>query len=421
MARRGWGRAEYDRYSGYGGFAPYVSVGQRKAKAAAHAKRLEKESGRKMSPIKIEGRTIAASFWGKSWCDNLEAYSDFANRLPRGKTYVRNGSVIDLQIAEGKVTALVSGSEIYEISISIATLERTLWGTIQRDCAESISSLVNLLQGRFDRGVMDRLTRRGDGLFPQPQEIQMKCSCPDYAGLCKHLAAVMYAVGARLDAAPELLFTLRSVDHLELIGQAVSSDNLDQALSSQSDSQLADSDLGQMFGIELETLEPATNRAASRGQKPLRPGSKGMKGNLPAQLKTAFPAKAAAAKPKKAKSAVAKSAVAKSAVAKSAVAKSAVAKTGKAKSTVVSPQNVKSATAQPIAAKSAKPAQASVTRAKLPRQREQEIATITPARAAAATKSKPALAQRGIRANAKPVAPIAKIKTKTPRARATSS
>ncbi len=265
-------RSRYrDDYSdgGYGQWPAYVSVAERKAKAARHAKALEKKSGRKLTPIKVQGLKIAKSFWGLAWCNNLEAYSDFANRLPRGKTYVRNGSVIDLQISAGKVKALVSGSEIYELSIDIDTLPAKLWQEIRRDCAQSISSLVNLLQGRFDRGVMDRLTQRDGGLFPKPKEIHLDCNCPDSAGLCKHLAAVMYGVGALLDTSPELLFTLRNVDHLELISQAVSEENLGQALAGESGSALADNNLSEMFGIDLETL---TEESGSK--KPTPPKGK---------------------------------------------------------------------------------------------------------------------------------------------------
>jgi uncharacterized Zn finger protein len=248
---------------GYGRWAPYVPAAQRRAKAAAHAKRLEKKRGQPLAPIKVEGRTIARSFWGKAWCDNLEAYSDFSNRLPRGRTYVRNGSVIDLQIAKGQVTALVSGSDVYELTISIDTLPPKVWKEIQRDCARSVASLIDLLQGQFDRGVMERLTQKEDGLFPKPKEIKLSCSCPDYAGMCKHIAAVMYGVGARLDQSPELLFTLRNVDHLELISQAVSAENLDQAFAGESEAALDGSDLSEMFGIELESVATQSRNGAA--------------------------------------------------------------------------------------------------------------------------------------------------------------
>src|SRR6516165_2714205 len=96
------------------GFRPYVPVAQRRAQAAREVAKRQKK-GQTVSPVVIEGRAIATTFWGKAWCDNLESYSDFANRLPRGRTYVRNGSVIDLQITPGQIKALVSGSEIYKV------------------------------------------------------------------------------------------------------------------------------------------------------------------------------------------------------------------------------------------------------------------------------------------------------------------
>src|SRR6202048_743999 len=94
------------------GWRPYVSVAERRRQAQREMAKLTKK-GQTVSPVVIEGRTIVKTFWGKAWCENLERYSDFANRLPRGRTYVRNGSVIDLQITPGEIKAMVSGSEIY--------------------------------------------------------------------------------------------------------------------------------------------------------------------------------------------------------------------------------------------------------------------------------------------------------------------
>src|SRR5205807_1432166 len=82
------------------------------------------------SPVKIEGRQIASTFWGKAWCDNLESYRDYENRLPRGRTYVRNGSVVDLQIAPREVTAIVSGSKIYKVKVSIGNVGPARWRTL---------------------------------------------------------------------------------------------------------------------------------------------------------------------------------------------------------------------------------------------------------------------------------------------------
>ncbi|MBW3597696.1 MAG: SWIM zinc finger family protein [Planctomycetes bacterium] len=238
------------------GWKPYVPVAARRANARKYAQQLEKKQGRKLQPVEIEGRAIAKTFWGKAWCENLEQYSDFANRLPRGRTYARNGSVIDLHITGGKIKAIVSGSSVYQVEVSIKALAAAPWKAIQKDCSQSIASLMDLLQGRFSQGVMERLTRPKEGLFPQPRDIKMDCTCPDYAGLCKHIAAVLYGVGARLDDEPELLFLLRKVDHLDLIQQAVDGANLDAALGADSGA-LEGQDLEDLFGIELEDGDAA--------------------------------------------------------------------------------------------------------------------------------------------------------------------
>ena len=200
-------------------FRPYVTAAERRAKAVKQAAKLFIK-GRKLSPVQIKGRDIARTFWGKAWCSHLESFSDYENRLPRGRTYVRSGSVIDLQIAPGKITAKVMGSSLYEINLAIAPLDESRWQAIKAECAGKIDSLVELLQGRLSSAVLRIITDRDKGLFPKPSEIEKTCSCPDWADLCKHLAAVLYGVGSRLDQEPELLFVLRGVDHLELIGSA---------------------------------------------------------------------------------------------------------------------------------------------------------------------------------------------------------
>ena len=198
---------------------PYVSVAERRQQAARKMEKLKKQ-GHPVSPVTIEGRTIVKTFWGKAWCDNLERYSDYANRLPRGRTYVRNGSVIDLQIGPGEIKALVSGSEIYTVAVKVAPVAKARWKSICQDCAGAIDSLVELLQGRFSKGVMERICMQKTGLFPSPNEIKLSCSCPDWADMCKHVAAVLYGIGARLDQQPELLFRLHAVDEKELIAEA---------------------------------------------------------------------------------------------------------------------------------------------------------------------------------------------------------
>jgi uncharacterized Zn finger protein len=247
----------------YWDWKPYVPVAKRRANAARAAQQLAKKWGRELKPIAIEGRKIARTFWGEAWCDSLENHSDFENRLPRGRTYVRNGSVIDLDIARGRIDALVSGSEIYKVRVDITGLKPAHWKQLKTECSESIDSLLDLLAGRFSDGVMRRLTDPERGLFPQPKEIKMSCSCPDWAVLCKHVAAVLYGVGARLDQEPQLLFLLRGVDHAELVSQAVSDGNLENALSGSSNA-LAGEDLGAMFGIELDASAAETKPKRGR-------------------------------------------------------------------------------------------------------------------------------------------------------------
>jgi uncharacterized Zn finger protein len=230
-------------------FRPYVPVAERRRQAQQRLKKLKKK-GQSVAPVMIEGRTIAKSFWGKSWCDNLERYSDFANRLPRGRTYVRNGSVVDLQIAKGEVVAFVAGSELYKIKIGIAPVKPSRWKSICRDCAGSIDSLVELLRGRLAKGVMDRVCREGDGLFPSPDEIKLSCSCPDWADMCKHVAAALYGVGARLDEKPQLLFVLRGVDENELFAGAGEGMSLSNAAPNAANV-LDDSDVAALFGLEM--------------------------------------------------------------------------------------------------------------------------------------------------------------------------
>jgi uncharacterized Zn finger protein len=254
---------------GYGyGWRPYVSVAKRRQRAAKKIAKLKK-SGRVISPVEIEGRKIARTFWGESWCQNLEAYSDYSNRLPRGRTYARNGSVIDLQIEAGRVRALVSGSSFYNVEIEIRPLVKKRWNVIQTQCAGKIDSMVELLQGSISKGVMKIVTRRGEGLFPSPKEISLNCSCPDWATMCKHVAAALYGVGARLDHEPEMLFTLRGVEPAEMIAAAVA--DIPTTRKNGRGRILKTDDVSSVFGIELDLgAEPggdAVPRSKPRGRK----------------------------------------------------------------------------------------------------------------------------------------------------------
>jgi uncharacterized Zn finger protein len=329
---------------GWYDYKPYVPVAERRARAAREvARRLKK--GETVLPVQIDGRTIAETFWGKAWCTNLESYSDYANRLPRGRTYVRNGSVVHLKIDKGRIDALVSGSELYEVRIDIAPLPRAQWEALKKQCAGQIGSLVELLQGKLSKGVMERVTNREQGLFPKPKEITMRCSCPDYAGMCKHLAAVLYGVGNRLDSSPESLFLLRGVDHTELIEQALPA-STPASKAKRGTPTIAADDLGDIFGIEVEvdaeapTAAKATPAAKAANRK--KPAARAAKPTAAKATSTADRKKPAAKpKPAAAKSTRTANREKPAAKPKAATQKAAANKTAAARSTKKAPARKK--------------------------------------------------------------------------------
>jgi len=244
-------------------WTPYVPVAKRRAKAGQEMNKLKKK-GVAVSPVEpISGRAIAKTFWGAGWCDHLEKFSDYANRLPRGRTYVRNGSVCHLAIEKGRIEAIVSGSALYRININMKTMPQGKWEYIRQSCTGKIGSLLQLLQGKFSDEVMQVVTHRENGLFPLPGEITFDCSCPDWAVMCKHVAAVLYGVGARLDKSPELLFTLRGVDHEELIdSEAMAAITaVATTVSASTGRRRMKGDLSVVFGVELD--DATTTRAAA--------------------------------------------------------------------------------------------------------------------------------------------------------------
>ncbi|MBI5163433.1 MAG: hypothetical protein HY985_05985 [Magnetospirillum sp.] len=251
-------------------WAPYVPVAERRAKAEREMAKLQKK-GHPISPVVITGRAIAASPWGRAWCDTMESFGDYENRLPRGRTYVRNGSVVDLRIGPGTVTAKVSGSSIYTVTVTIKALPKTQWQTLRKDCAGGIESLVDLLQGKLSKPVMERLCRPGTGLLPKPSEIKFSCSCPDSASMCKHVAATLYGIGARLDHQPDLLFHLRDVDHMELIADAAAT--LPQTKAPPNSANILEADdMAALFGLDMApepppAPEPSTPKPATRRTK----------------------------------------------------------------------------------------------------------------------------------------------------------
>lgn len=247
-------------------WGPYVPVAVRRARALKKMEKLRKK-GLDIQPVEINGRKIVRTFWGEAWCDHLERFSDFANRLPRGRTYVRNGSVCHLEIEQGAVRAMVSGSELYDVNVAIKKLPRKKWREVKSRCAGQIGSLLELLQGRLSKNVMAVVTDRDKGLFPLPREITLECSCPDGAVMCKHVAAVLYGVGARLDEKPELLFLLRGVDHEELISAEA---DIAAAATGKAGKyrRIAPDEISDVFGIEMaEEGTPVADKSMQRRKK----------------------------------------------------------------------------------------------------------------------------------------------------------
>ena len=260
------------RRGGWDYFPPYVSVAEKKAHGAHALARLLKKSKRAAEPVVIahRKRQLTTTFWGTAWADNLERYADLANRLPRGRSYLRNGSVLDLVITRGGIEAHVAGSELYRVTIGIAPLAKARWRRIVTRCTGRIGSLVGLLRGELSDDVLGVLSDRKDGLFPEPREMRLDCSCPDWAGVCKHVAAVLYGVGIRLDTKPELFFVLRQVDQAELLSSATT--GAVSRAHPRAGKRIADDRLSAVFGIELEAAAPPrANRAGRPSRRTPRP------------------------------------------------------------------------------------------------------------------------------------------------------
>lgn len=258
------------------GYPRYVSVAERKAKAERKLKALKKKHPG-IDPIVIEGRALASTWWGKSWNKNLERYADYANRIGRGRSYVRHGAVLDLQINPGKIKAMVmgSGASPYRVTIAIKPVAKTHWQSIRKKCRGKMDSLKQLMAGKFPKTLEAVFTRKGEGLFPSPKEISLDCSCPDWAVMCKHVAAVLYGVGARLDQDPSLLFVLRKADVKDLVSETVKEGKkelLKKSVKKSSRVIQDDSQLSDLFGIDLDGSDAPLPPA--RQAKPVIPKKK---------------------------------------------------------------------------------------------------------------------------------------------------
>jgi uncharacterized Zn finger protein len=225
--------------------------------------------GEVLIPLELSAnkRKIAATFWGRSWCQHIESYRDYENRLPRARSYLRQGSVFNLEVEQGKIRAQVAGSTLYDVEITIKPMEKMAWAGIKQACAGQVGSLLDLLGGQLGSGVMAVISDKERGLFPSPREIRFNCSCPDYASLCKHSGAVLYGVAVKFDADPALFFRLRGVDPSELLAAGA-----DEAFSPAAEAALDGEDLSALFGIdfgqEVEVVPPELPPAVSASQIP---------------------------------------------------------------------------------------------------------------------------------------------------------
>lgn len=239
----------------YDSYPRYVTVAEKKQLAAKSIEKLRKKNPN-INPVVIAGRKLALTWWGQSWNTNLESYSDYSNRIGRGRSYVRNGAVLDLQIMQGLITALVQGSESkpYQIQITVAPLSEPIWQAIVKDCAGKIDSLQELMEGKFPKGLSELFTSKGKGLFPAPKEIILSCSCPDGARMCKHVAAALYGVGARFDNAPDMFFSLRGVKVDELISETITNqtEKLLKKSTRKSSRVMDETDVSGLFGIDMD-------------------------------------------------------------------------------------------------------------------------------------------------------------------------
>ena len=236
----------------YNQFPEYVPVAKRKEKAKKQIEKLKKKQPN-IAPIVIEGNLIAKTWWGKAWNKNLEIYADYSNRIARGRSYVRNGAVLDLQITQGVVKALVQGSDRkpYEIKIIIEPLSNEKWRSILALCNHKIDNLEKLVEGKFPKELEEIFTLKGKGLFPTKKEIKFNCSCYDSAKMCKHVTAVLYGIGARFDEDPILFFKLRNIDFEVLLKKTVEQkmQSLLENANKKSKRVLDDKDVFDLFGL----------------------------------------------------------------------------------------------------------------------------------------------------------------------------
>jgi uncharacterized Zn finger protein len=188
--------------------------------------------------------------------------------------------VLDLQVNPGKVESLVQGSRSkpYSVNVKIKAVNKKIWQEIKTACGGKLDSLQELLTGKFPKALDEIFMAQGKGLFPSPKEIEFNCSCPDWAYMCKHVAATLYGIGTRLDEEPGLFFKLRKIKVKDLVTGAVEDKTrkLLKRAKKKTSRVIAESDLADVFGIDME--EPVISKkkktkTAKKTSKTKKPSS----------------------------------------------------------------------------------------------------------------------------------------------------
>ena len=226
----------------------YTTVASLKARAARATKTLKDAEPVIPHP---HTRKMCLTWWGQEWCNNLESYADYRSRLERGRRYVRSNTVVDLKIFANQVKAKVQGTDLYEVTVDFAKPKPADIEKIKKLTGNRIANVEMLLKGNFPDELKELFTQNKPGLFPTPEEIKFDCDCLDWADMCKHVAAVMYGIGIRIDADPLQFFKLRGIDIDEFLTQVVDDKvaNMLKNIDVKSDRIMKDANVATIFGI----------------------------------------------------------------------------------------------------------------------------------------------------------------------------
>ncbi|MDR7539960.1 MAG: SWIM zinc finger family protein [Armatimonadota bacterium] len=161
----------------------------------------------------IKVKRFGATWWGQRWIEALEHLGyTYAARLRRGRSYARQGRVHDLDVEGGEIRALVTGSRPrpYQVTIRVAALADRVWEKAIEVMARRAAFAARLLTGQMPQEIDQAFRSAGGSLFPEStRDLSTRCTCPDWANPCKHVAAVHYVLGEAFDRDPFLLFELR--------------------------------------------------------------------------------------------------------------------------------------------------------------------------------------------------------------------